>query len=425
MRRTLTAALAAAGAVALVAAAAVSPASADSANGTWYYDGLGVPAAQAAGLTGSGVTIGVVDEQIKPDVPGLSGADLHVHEPSFCGTSPATSDDVNAALHTTNIAAMIVGNGTWYDGASGPKGIAPKARINVYAAADGAGEGSSISCTGDKQGAAVAGAIDQAVADGCDIITISQSQPGTWVPLKEIDAIARALHAGVIIVTSTADEPSQTDGVPFPSRANGVIGVGAFDSSVGLLTHDGAAVIDPATKVVAPGVGLLLGGSTTAGWKTTRIGSGTSFAAPITAGVLALVKQKYPKATNAQLIQSLIRNTTAEDHELGFDAKNGFGYGTVSLKHLLAVDPTQYPDVNPLISDGENELPSADDIAKAAGPTATPTPSDSATPDPATGGGSPGWLVIALVVGGIVLLLVIAGVVVAIVLATRRGRRGA
>jgi subtilisin family serine protease len=66
------------------------------------------------------------------------------------------------------------------------------------------------------------------------------------------------------------------------------------------------------------------------------IGDGTSYATPIIAGLLAMVKRKYPVATGNQLIQTLIRNTGTGNHSPARDAEGEVGYGLVSLDHTPA-----------------------------------------------------------------------------------------
>jgi hypothetical protein len=64
------------------------------------------------------------------------------------------------------------------------------------------------------------------------------------------------------------------------------------------------------------------------------------------AGALALVKSKYPEATGNQLIQHLIHfDTDPESYAYSDD----LGFGVISLRNMLANDPTGWPDVNPLM----------------------------------------------------------------------------
>jgi subtilisin family serine protease len=169
---------------------------------------------------------------------------------------------------------------------------------------------------------------------------------------------------------------------------------------------------DRDVDVAAPGVGILNQGTAEEGWAGQILGNGTSFATPIVAGFLAVTAQKYPDATSNQLIQSLIHNTGVDDHELTYDSAQLYGYGVVSLTHLLRVDPTTYPDVNPLLEpDGE---PNAEEIAAALAE-ATPQPTTPPTE------GTPSWLpvLIGIGVGGAVLVVAVA-LLIAVLLRRRR-----
>jgi hypothetical protein len=122
----------------------------------------------------------------------------------------------------------------------------------------------------------------------------------------------------------------------------------------------------------------------------------------------------------------LILNTTAKDHALSFDTA-GYGYGPASLSHLLRVDPTRYPDTNPLLSKPNGlGVPTAAEFAAAANG-ASPTPSASpsaafapAAPSPGKASGSilPGLLTGGIIV--VVLLLVLAGLAVVLMRSLRR-----
>jgi hypothetical protein len=136
--------------------------------------------------------------------------------------------------------------------------------------------------------------------------------------------------------------------------------------------------------------------------------------------MLAVAKQKYPKATGNQLIQSLIHNTTDADHELIRDTTNGYGYGPASLTHLLEVDPQKYPNKNPLM-DKASGVPTAAQVASAAG-SASPSPQPTGPANADTAGGKPGaasGLVFAVVAIGVA-IVVLGIIVIAIALSRRR-----
>lgn len=231
---------------------------------------------------------------------------------------------------------------------------------------------------------------------------------------------------GVASLTNQESEDSFENLDGYPAVFNGVISVGSFGP-------DGAVMLDylgsPSTSawvdVVAPGVQMLIQGSG-GNWTDTSIGEGNSFATPIVAGNLALAIQKYPEATHDQVIQSLIHNTGSKPHELARDTT--FGYGIVDTISLLAADPTQYEDVNPLLDPLETiEGPFFEDVYSTAA-TASPSPSaseEAATPSPQDpdediDGSSPGWLLYALLGGGLILIVVIVVIVAAVKSSTKK-----
>jgi subtilisin family serine protease len=430
-RKVIARSVAAAFGVALASVLALAPpATAATDAGLWYFDVLNVQAAHDAGWTGEGVTIAVIDSPINTDIPTLANANIEVREPSFCyasdgsGLLPARSTEIagpSGAFHGTAVASLISGTGDGYAGQSGVKGIAPDAKV-LYYAVFGASDkgGANVECRDeqdrDKADIAVAEAMNEAMDAGAQIISVSSSQ----TPAAELYAAQiRALRAGVVVVGSLSNTSDVTFSGGWPAAANGSVAVQAADSSGAIATTQGLPNSDPDTTVIAPGIGVLAQGSDTA-WEDQELVDGTSFATPITAGLLALAAQKHPEATGDQLIQSLIRTTGGEPHEPSYDPAGNIGYGAASITGMLASDPSTYPDENPLITEGPGRIPSTSEIAagKAAEglgldlpPTDDPSKAPE-SPDP----GLPVGLVIGLVVG----LLVVAGIVTVIVVAIAR-----
>ena len=423
MRRRVAAFVATVGVLALTLGAPSTASADQTSDELWYFTAFHVQEAHDAGVTGAGVTIAVIDSQLYPGLPEFVGADIVPQRALGCkdlqGDSiPTTSSDF-AAWHGTNVTALIVGSGMGYRSARGVQGVAPKASVLFFSIGSGSAEvnGQKTTCE-SFDGDPAAKAIVAAVAAGAQIISISA---GGGDSPELAAAVAGALRQGVVIVGALSNKLTETDS-EYPAKSNGVVGVQAIDSAGNIQTTDGAPNVNPATKVAGPGLGILLqGGFTDRTWESQSTVGGTSSATPVVAGFLALVKQKYPKATGNQLIQTLIHNTGTTDHPLTRDAANLFGYGVVSVTHMLKVDPTTYPDVNPLVSTAAGASPTAQQIAGK--PTASPSPSASA----GSGGSSaapPSWLMPVLVGGGIILLLVILAIVLVIVFATRRARRG-
>ena len=329
----------------------------------WYYNDYGVDEVHAAGITGKGVTIAVLDGAIYADNPLFDGADIEV-QPALCSVlssdideekQPATSDSWDAANHGTGMTTLIVGNGKGGKGAP-VKGVAPDAKI-LYFPANHVFYGTQIDCNrpgidpNDALADAMAASIESALDQGASIISISYN---TGTPTQRlINVVARANREGAVIFAGRPNETTvEVDWKSSIDAMNGVVTVQAMarDGSI----QAASAVSDPAIDVVSPGVDVL---GDDVDWTGSRYTSGTSPATPITAAYFALAKQKWPDATAAQLVQLMIRTTGRELHEPKKDSNNFIGYGAVSLRGMIDNDPSQLPDdLSPLIVDTAPDL---------------------------------------------------------------------
>jgi subtilisin family serine protease len=318
------------GALALtLVALATTPAHAQTDDGLWYVRDTGVADAHAT-TTGRGVTVAVIDSPINPDVPELADADLSVRDEAFCdadgdGTmDPATSTGPEAE-HGTTMTSIIVGSGEGADGQPGVQGVAPGATVLYYAWESGDPDACNAS---DVVG--VAEAVDQAVADGAQILNLSIG--GVIPSAEETAAIGRAIRAGAVVVASAGNEVGAAR--EWPGLTNGVVTVTGLDAEQNLNT--GSEIYGPTIDVVAPGVDLRTHDG--ADWATYDLGTGTSLATAWTSGVLALAWSAHPDATGNQMIQSLLRNTTSGGGELT-RADDYWGYAIVWVRRMPEADP--------------------------------------------------------------------------------------
>ncbi len=408
----------------LLAVVAAAPAAAvDDDDGMWYFTATGMDALHER-TTGKGVQIAVIDTAIWPDAGDLAGTSVRVHEPSFCADGPMgkplpAAQRTPDAAHGTNMTSLIVGTGKGEGGQPGIRGVAPDADVWFYSSLVGErpdGTQTCYSATVEGMRYSYGAAIDQAVVDGADIISISLS---SRLPL-DYGPVGRALNAGVVVVAALADEADHG----YPWGYNGVVAVESLGPDV--QARPGAR---PGADVVAPGEAIRHLDDDLSSYHPKN---GSSAATAFTAGALALVWSAYPEATGNQIIQTLIRNTNAEDHELYHDPLTG--YGIVNARHMLEHDPTTYPDENPLLDDDPDSIPSVEmlenpelldeDITlrdsprpETPGATATPSPDRTTTatqappsasgPDDADGG--PGTPML-LAAGGGLLAVVVAAV---------------
>lgn len=370
----------------------------------WWYDGFGVAEVQADGWTGAGVKIAVIDNQINPDLPVFDGTDLTVADPLCPGSSPTSTSPSDGAVHGSDVTALLIGNGK---GNGHVRGIAPDAQVTFYGVA-------SCKPTGGSGPSPLYVAIERAVESGARVITMSLTT--TTASRTDAQIIADAENAGVVMVAASPNTANDDDEM-WPWEFNGIVSVNAFGKDGKLQTdHEipGKRVAWAETTVVAPGVNF-----PSVDWSGGQFAiTGSSMATPLTAGIIAVTAQKYPKATARQLIQSLIHNTTPDDHALSHK-DDGSGYGPVSLRHMLRVDPTQYPSENPLM-DKASGTPSEVRVTKSPSPSAATTlPTEKAT-TPALAGADAGVWTPVLIGVGVVMVLVIVAVIVIVIVASAR-----
>lgn len=152
------------------------------------------------------------------------------------------------------------------------------------------------------------------------------------------------MRADIVIVASVGNQPKSLT-IDWPARYEGVVAVGAVDR-VG--NHAGFSLTGPQVTVSAPGVEI----ETTGRSDGTGRGDGTSPATAITAGVVALIRSKFPKLSAAEVIHRL----TATAKDAGTPGRDPeYGYGIVNPYAALTADvPTETPTGSPPTSPGTN-----------------------------------------------------------------------
>lgn len=344
---------------------------ADDMGGLWPVKDSAVVSAHEAGLDGSGVKVGMYDFQVVSDYPGLSDAKVKYQVGSFVdvendGPAKCVLDDgdLQAAVtfkesggyssHGTAMLTWLVGNGKSWDGSQGITGLVPKADVLFITGGRGNVLESNDPCQGmvgqnaDKD-------IDAMVDWGARVINMSNiGAVGDY----GYDGMLDALRHGVIIVSGRSND-KETDALVNGSSTDVMTGDPRFwNSFPGVIRNnevgpDGqiagiSDVADANVNILSPGDQVLRPSD-----NSTHISvdtGGTSTGSAVLSGYLALAVQKWPDATGNQILQSLVRNTKGNDSgEAKLDPGHKRGYGQVDVARLLTVDPTQYPDVNPIL----------------------------------------------------------------------------
>ena len=303
-----------------------------------YYSRYSLASLHNQGYTGEGVVIAVIDGRIDTSIPELQGADIQDMTACTIQTN-ADSDD-----HATFIAQLLV---------APDFGVAPGATIYNYAVAHSpndagadCGLGMNRSALGDQ-----ASLIEQALNDGVDIISISatftkrDAQAMQW-------AVSRAVVEGVPIVVSAGNERTR-DPDDSLGMWGGVIGVSALDKDGNFADYSNYG-----EGVTLSAVGVVVGRSTLDNQlKGVR---GTSFAAPMVAGFLALAWQRFrsPDLSVNQVLQAVLATAWGTNGQWN----EYTGYGEINPAALLAADPSQYPEENPLLEKGSRFAFHKDDL---------------------------------------------------------------
>lgn len=276
---------------------------------------------------GQGVRLAIIDTGVDTSHPDLAGTVVAGVDFSGVGSADGQTPVGDSGFHGSLVASLIAGQG---ERSGGVWGIAPE--VDLLSASVGVGiEGADT----DTQ---IAQAVRWAVDEGAQIINISLSRNSDRWPQSWDDAFLYAFENDVLIVAASGNSPDGRPGLTAPATVPGVLAVAGVDRNG--LSAAGATADGVAVALVAPAVNLLgsYPGSEVREW------SGSSAAAPLVAGLAALIRAEYPDLSAASVIDRLLATAT-DAGDAGFDTS--YGWGIPNPMQALVVDrPAQ--TVNPL-----------------------------------------------------------------------------
>ena len=319
------------------------------------------------GLSGAGVTVAVLDSGLAKGHDDFSGSKVRFFK-DFVNNRPDRYDDYG---HGTHVAGILAGSGKDTDGKE--MGVAPGVQLVVLKVLDDQGNGTVANVIAALDWLAV-----NAQTLKVRVANLSFGAKPNELPNKDpLTLAAKALVDRGIVVVAAAGNDGEVNGkkvwggIPSPADAPWVITVGAT-SSMGTLSRKDDQMASFSSRgpavgriakpdIVASGVGIiapvprdgtLFSAKSSALVKIVctaidcpRSGSlvymsmsGTSMAAPVVSGTVALMLQANPKLT-PNLVKAILEYT-AEAHS-GYSAlEQGAGFlntlGAVRLAKFFA-----------------------------------------------------------------------------------------
>ena len=289
---------------------------------SWHWQAIGADYPAAAGLTGKGVRIGVVDSGVYLAHPDLVEANIE-NGWNYADKNSDVSDTVG---HGTFISGLLVAQP---DNASGICGLCPGATVVPLKA--------FTAHTGFLADALCA--VEAAWSEyHCDIIHMSfgilyAEMSEEHRQLMEVTIATASQHALLVAAVGNGNGTAAY----YPAACDNVIGVAAVSEDLTRWSNGvSGSQYNETVDLAAPGGGLT-SLSTTGGLET---GSGTSYAAPLVSGAAALLLEREPELTLAETTQRLLDAAV----DLGApDRDDQFGAGLVSLPRLLMSETSAIP----------------------------------------------------------------------------------
>lgn len=336
------------------------PAAADAVREREYWlDEYGITQAWAT-TKGAGVTVAIIDTGVDGNHPDLVGSVIGGTDVSGIGTPDGQTPVGDEDEHGTLVASLVAGRG--HGTGDGVIGVAPEADLLSVSVGFGVGTKSS-----DDQ---VAEAVRWSVDNGADVINMSLTRNTLDWPESWDDAFLYAMQKNVVVVAAAGNRGSGTTVVGAPATMPGVLTVAGVD-------QQGSASFNASSQGITISVSApseaLVGAAPGGGYFEW---AGTSGAAPLVAGVVALVRAAHPDLDATNVINRVIRTA----RPVGVETPSPiYGYGLIDASAAVTA-PVAPVSANPM-GDLAEWIRLYRRAEQAPPPTPTVAPSASAQPE--------------------------------------------
>jgi subtilisin family serine protease len=286
---------------------------------TAYLQAMNLPAAWDTTTGNDSMILAILDSGVQLNHPDLAGRLVSGWD--FVNRDSDPNDDFGHGTMVAGIAAASTNNGRGVAGATWQGKIMPIKVLDDEGQAD------------DNN---IAAGIRWAVDHNASVINLSLGGPGEGTGILQ-QAVDYATSRNVVVVAAAGNDGNrgvlEATAPHYPAACAGVIAVGATDAAG---NHASFSSYGNWVDVVAPGAvteSPARGISTTMRGSSYGSGSGTSFSAPLVAGVAFLMRAANPNANQATVSNRLI-GTARDLGPAGFDAV--YGSGMVDATAALA-----------------------------------------------------------------------------------------
>jgi len=277
---------------------------------------------------GAGVKVAVIDTGVDAQHPDLEKAMFGGTDVSLIGDASGYLPVGEVSHHGTMVASLIAGRGHGED--EGVIGVAPEAELLSISMAFGA-----QTLNTDDQ---VAAGIKWAVDAGAKVINLSLTRNSKDWPLSWDEAFLYAFENDVVVVAAAGNRADGTEQVGAPATIPGVLVVAGVDRNA--VASSAASTAGLSISVAAPATDLV---SAFPGGEY-KIWSGSSGAAPIVSGLVALVRATYPELDANNVINRIIETATQVGTE---NYSPEYGYGLIDPEKALSAEVASVTE-NPL-----------------------------------------------------------------------------